>query len=144
MTISLSLNSIITQIHASVALARVLEGPEAEIITPDSDEALRELARSAMTRILVRLFPVLTGGDLGEDSDPRSDIISLDLRNEMACYGITIRLLAERAIVASLLSTIFSSLPDLADIQIQEAEKALFSIDDMLARATPAYIEPYP
>lgn len=144
MTISLSLNSIITQIHASVALARVLEGPDAEIITSDSDAALKELARSAMTQILVRLFPILTGVDLGDDSDPQSDIISLDLRDEVACYGITIRLLAERAIVATLLSTIFSSIPDLADIQIQEAEKALFSIDDILSRVTPAYIEPYP
>lgn len=144
MTISLSLNAIISQVHASVALARVLEGPDAEIITPDSDDALKELARSAMTPVLIRLFPVLQGVDLGNDSDPLSDIVSLDLRDELACYGITIRLLVERAIVASLLASIFTMLPELADLHIDETEKALLALDGILARATPAFIEPYP
>lgn len=144
MKITLSINAILAQVYAQVAITHTIKGSDTPVITPDSADALKTLARSAAANIVLALLPTLTDTNL-DIPDPEEDIIEFSMIDNLPLNPIELRLLAEHTIASHLLAELYAVADPTASQHFQtDNQTHLHRIRIMIAAATPASINPYP
>lgn len=110
MTISLSIDSIISTALAQTAIRHCMDGNRPPVPNHDNRPALSRLARGAFGHVCVALVPLIRRCDPpgADDCDNCSDLMQFDIDDSHSLSGIGLRYLAEHAIESYLLSELYA------------------------------------
>ena len=104
MIISLSINAIKSEVLAQTALRSHLRDYYPPMLEDEHAEKLPNLARGIFAQVCLSIAPALRNCNVGEESD----ILQLELDDNLPCNVIALRLLIEHAISSKLLAEIYA------------------------------------
>lgn len=149
MTISLSINSILAQVYAQTALRYSMNRPGSTVLTTDSRAAARTLAINAASQVCMALLPIIEDTNItGEEitaPDSTDDLLLFEIREGSDINLAAMRLLAEHAIAAHVLSEIYASTDSKAAQQFSdEAAQMFVRLRKMASCPRKASLRPFP
>ena len=104
MIISLSINAIKSEVLAQTALRSHLRDYYPPILEDEHAEKLPQLARGIFAQVCLSIAPALRNCNVGEESD----ILQLELDDNLPCNAIALRLLIEHAVSSKMLTEIYA------------------------------------
>lgn len=104
MIISLSINAIKSEVLAQTALRSHLRDYYPPMLEDEHADKLPNLARGIFAQVCLSIAPALRNCNVGEESD----ILQLELDDNLPCNAIALRLLIEHAISSKMLAEIYA------------------------------------
>lgn len=148
MTISLSINEIIKQIHARIALDRTLHDdlPACELLTPSRRDALEATVAAAFADTVTSLWPMVA--DIGLPGDTAGEgFMTLELPTAGALppgWGLMLAREVENAVAMTTLVMVHINADTPAAARYEAAARTSTArIVEILDRAAPGAISPH-